>query len=99
MTYNTIITIFFLQNKSIEEFKIEAGKIIKTAEQRIEAIGQMLPFAQMTYEDAAYIQPEMTLDLENNPSFWPHEEIDQIFDAPAEETPQIEEQKKIDAAH
>lgn len=48
----------------------------------------------MTYEDAAYIEPQLTLDLENKPSFWPHEEIDYVFDEPETETPQIEEQKK-----
>jgi len=52
----------------------------------------------MTYEDAAYIQPELVLDLENKPSFWPHEEHDLVFDEP-EELKEIEEQKKIDAAH
>lgn len=54
----------------------------------------------MTYEDAAYIEPELTLDLENKPSFWPHHEIDYVFEEPEEaESPKIEEQKKIDAAH
>jgi len=73
--------------------------IIKEAEKRIAEINSLLPFGQMTFEDAAYIQPELTLDLENKPSFWPHQEIDYINDEPEEETPQIEEQKKIDAAH
>jgi hypothetical protein len=53
----------------------------------------------MTYEDAAYIEPELTLDLENKPSFWPHQDIDYVFDEPEEENAKIEEQKKIDAAH
>lgn len=48
----------------------------------------------MTYEDAAYIQPELVLDLENKPSFWPHEEVIYVFDEPEEEKAQIEEQKK-----
>lgn len=73
--------------------------IIKTAEKRIEEINKLLPFSQMTYEDASYINPELVLDLENKPSFWPHTEIDYVFDEPEEEKAQIEEQKKIDAAH
>jgi len=85
--------------KEIEEFKIEADEIIKSSEQRIEVIGKMIPFSQMTYEDAAYVQPELTLDLENKPSFWPHQEIDYVFDEPEQNASQIEETKKIDAAH
>lgn len=73
--------------------------IIKSAEKRIEAIGNLLPFSQMTYEDAAYIEPDFVLDLENKPSFWPHSDEDYIFDEPKAEKLQIEEQKKIDAAH
>jgi len=73
--------------------------IIKSSEQRIGEIGKLLPFSQMTYEDAAYLQPELTLDMENKPSFWPHEEIDFVFDEPEQSAPQIEETKKIDAAH
>lgn len=73
--------------------------IIKDAEKRIAEINSLLPFGQMTYEDAAYIQPELTLDLENKPSFWPHQENDYVYDEPEAESPQIEEQKKIDAAH
>lgn len=53
----------------------------------------------MTYEDAAYIQPDLVLDLENKPSFWPHQEIDYVFDEPEEVKSEIEEQKKIDGAH
>lgn len=53
----------------------------------------------MTYEDAAYVQPELVLDLENKPSFWPHTEVDLVFDEPEAEKAQIEEQKKIDASH
>ncbi|NP_001119624.1 ATP synthase, subunit d [Acyrthosiphon pisum] len=85
--------------KGIEEFKAESEVIIKAAEKRIAEINSLLPFGQMTFEDAAYIQPELTLDLENKPSFWPHQEIDYINDEPEAENPQIEEQKKIDAAH
>ena len=84
--------------KNIDQFKVEAEEIIKNSEKRIEEIGKLLPFSQMTYEDAAYIQPELVLDLENKPSFWPHEEEDYVFDEP-EELKEIEEQKKIDAAH
>jgi len=73
--------------------------IIKEAEKRIAEINSLLPFGQMTYEDAAYIQPELTLDLENKPSFWPHQEVDYVHEEPEEESLQIEEQKKIDAAH
>lgn len=80
-------------------FKGESEEIIKSAEKRIEEIHKLLPFSQMTYEDAAYIEPELVLDLENKPSFWPHQEIDYVFDEPEEEKPQIEEQKKIDGAH
>lgn len=85
--------------KEIEAFKIEANEIIKNCEQRINEINQLLPFSQMTYEDAAYSEPQLTLDLENNPSFWPHEEEDYIFDKPQDSTEQIEETKKIDAGH
>ncbi|XP_015371709.1 PREDICTED: ATP synthase subunit d, mitochondrial-like [Diuraphis noxia] len=85
--------------KGIEEFKVESSVIIKEAEKRIAEINSLLPFGQMTFEDAAYIQPELTLDLQNKPSFWPHQDIDYVFDEPEAESPQIEEQKKIDAAH
>jgi len=71
--------------------------IIKEAEKRIAEINGLLPFGQMTY--AAYIQPKLTLDLENKPSFWPHQEIGYVNDEPEAENPQIEEKKKIDAAH
>jgi len=73
--------------------------LIQEAENRIAEINSLLPFSQMTYEDAAYVQPELSLDLENKPSFWPHQEIDYINDEPEADSPQIEEQKKIDAAH
>lgn len=53
----------------------------------------------MTKEDAAYIAPELVLDMENKPSFWPHEDIDYIFDEPEEKTGKIEEKKKIDSTH
>jgi len=53
----------------------------------------------MTLEEAAYIEPELVLDLENKPSFWPHQPEDYVFDEPEEEKLQVEEQKKIDAAH
>lgn len=85
--------------KGVEEFKAESAVIIKEAEKRIAEINSLLPFGQMTFEDAAYIQPELTLDLENKPSFWPHQEIDYVFDEPEADSAQIEEQKKIDAAH
>lgn len=80
---------------------MEADVIIKSAEKRIEEINKLLPFSQMTYEDASYVQPELVLDLENKPSFWPHTDEDYIFDEPEgeKEKAQIEEQKKIDAAH
>lgn len=85
--------------KEVEAFKVEATAIIKTAEKRVEEINNLLPFGQMTYEDAAYVQPELVLDLENKPSFWPHSEIDYVFEEPEAETEQIEEPKKIDGAH
>lgn len=90
---------FHVQAKSIEEFKVESDAIIKSAENRIEEIGKLLPFNQMTYEDAYYVQTDLVLDMENKPSFWPHLEEDYVFDEQEEEKPQIEEQKKIDAAH
>lgn len=84
--------------EEIEEFKADAAEIIKKAEKRIEEINCLLPFNEMTFEDAAYEQPELTLDLENKPSFWPHGEIDYVFDEPPEsENAQIEEQKQIDS--
>lgn len=76
-----------------------AQENIKNANSRIEEINNLLPFSQMTYEDASYIEPELVLDLENKPSFWPHTELDYVFDEPEEEKAQIEEQKKIDGAH
>jgi len=85
--------------KGIEEFKAESAAIIKEYEKRIAEINCMLPFGQMTFEDAAYIQPELSLDLENKPSFWPHQEVDYVFDEPEAESPQIKEQIKIDGAH
>lgn len=88
-----------VQLKEVEAFKVEAAEIIKTAEQRIHEIQSLLPFSQMTYEDASYVQPELVLDMENKPSFWPHSEIDYVFEEPASETEKIEEQKKIDGAH
>lgn len=53
----------------------------------------------MTCEDAAYITPELVLDLENKPSFWPHEDIDYVFSEPEGEKGNNEEQKKIDGSH
>ncbi|XP_050522090.1 ATP synthase subunit d, mitochondrial-like [Daktulosphaira vitifoliae] len=78
--------------QEIEEFKKVAASNIKKAELRIEEIENLLPYSQMTYEDAAYIEPDLTLDLENKPSFWPHQEIDYVFDEPQEEG--SEKQKK-----
>lgn len=64
--------------KDIREFKAEAEAIIEKYETRIQEIDKLLPFDQMTYEDAAYVEPELVLDMENKPSFWPHEEIDRL---------------------
>lgn len=83
--------------QEIEEFKKVAASNIKEAELRIEEIKNLLPYSQMTYEDAAYIEPDLTLDLENKPSFWPHQEIDYVFDEPQEEG--SEKQKKVEAGH
>lgn len=69
------------------------------AECRIQEINNLLPYGQMTLEEAAYIEPDLVLDLENKPSFWPHQPEDYIFDEPKKDTPQIEEQKKIEGAH
>ncbi|XP_050522108.1 ATP synthase subunit d, mitochondrial-like isoform X2 [Daktulosphaira vitifoliae] len=74
-----------IKMQEIEEFKKVAASNIKVAELRIEEIKNLLPYSQMTYEDAAYIEPDLTLDLENKPSFWPHQEIDYVFDEPQEE--------------
>ncbi|XP_050528020.1 ATP synthase subunit d, mitochondrial-like [Daktulosphaira vitifoliae] len=52
---------------------------------------KLLPYSQMTYKDAAYIEPDLTLGLENKPSFWPHQEMN-VFDKPQEEG--SEKQKK-----
>lgn len=78
---------------------MESDAIIKSAEDRIAEIGKLVPFGQMTYEDAYYVEPDLVLDLENKPSFWPHLEEDYVFDEQEGENPQIEEQKKIDASH
>lgn len=91
--------LFSKQAKGIEEFKVSANEIIHQAENRITEIKQMLPFDQMTFEDAAYVEPELVLDMENKPSFWPHTEIDYVFDEPEAEKLETAEQKKIDAAH
>ncbi|XP_050547875.1 ATP synthase subunit d, mitochondrial-like [Daktulosphaira vitifoliae] len=83
--------------QEIEEFKKVAAYNIKVAELRIEEIKNLLPYSQMTYEDAAYIEPDLTLDLENKPSFWPHQDIDYVFDEPQEEG--SGKQKKAEAGH
>ncbi|XP_025424147.1 ATP synthase subunit d, mitochondrial-like [Sipha flava] len=85
--------------KEIEQFRVEAEEIIKKAEKRLEEIHKLLPFGQMTYEDAAYVVPELTIDMVNKPSFWPHSEEDYMFDEPEEKNVKIEKQKKDDAAH
>lgn len=85
-------------NKGIEEFKVEADAIINECETRVKQIEKLLPFDQMTYEDAAYIAPEYVLDMENKPSFWPHQEIDYVFDEPEEENQNIQHCKRIDGA-
>ncbi|XP_050520637.1 ATP synthase subunit d, mitochondrial-like [Daktulosphaira vitifoliae] len=79
--------------QEIEEFKKVAASNIKVAELRIEEIKNLLPYSQMTYEDAAYIEPDLTLDLENKP----HQEIDYVFDEPQEEG--SGKQKKAEAGH
>ncbi|VVC25901.1 ATP synthase, F0 complex, subunit D, mitochondrial [Cinara cedri] len=65
-------------DRDIGEFKAEADAVIKKHETRIREIENMLPFGQMTFEDAAYVEPELVLDMENKPSFWPHEDIDRL---------------------
>ncbi|XP_050434397.1 ATP synthase subunit d, mitochondrial-like [Adelges cooleyi] len=86
--------------QEIEKFKVQSAQSIKEAELRIEEIGKLLPYSQMTYEDAAYIEPDLTIDIDNKPSFWPHTEEDYIFDEPeAADNQQIGEQKKVDAGH
>lgn len=79
--------------RDVRQFRAESEAIIKKAERRIEEVENMLPFGQMTLEDAAYVEPDMVLDLENRPSFWPHQEADRIFDEPGDETPPAGEQK------
>lgn len=78
---------------------MESDAIIKSAEDRIAEIGKLIPFSQMTYEDASYVETDLVLDMENKPSFWPHSEEDYVFDEQEGENQQIEEQKKIDASH
>lgn len=48
----------------------------------------------MTYEDAAYIEPDLTIDMENKPSLWPYEDIDYVFEKLQKENEREKDKKK-----
>lgn len=61
----------------IAQFKAESETRIAEHKKELERIKAMLPYDQMTLEDFKDAHPELSLDLVNRPTFWPHLPEDQ----------------------
>ncbi|XP_041987462.1 ATP synthase subunit d, mitochondrial-like [Aricia agestis] len=64
--------------KSIEAFVAESNASIAKYQKEIAATNAMLPYDQMTMEDFRDAHPELALDPINKPTFWPHDEEEQL---------------------
>lgn len=56
----------------IEQFKAASKARIAENQAAIEHLKGLLPFDQMTMEDYREAYPDLALDTENRPTFWPH---------------------------
>lgn len=66
----------------IEQFKSSSKARIAEHQSAIEHLKSLLPFEQMTMEDYRDAYPELALDTENRPTFWPHTPEDQLDHKP-----------------
>ncbi|CAG9794084.1 unnamed protein product [Diatraea saccharalis] len=64
--------------KAIDAFVAESNANIAKFEKEISATKALLPYDQMTMEDYRDAYPELALDPINKPTFWPHDEEEQI---------------------
>ncbi|CAH2090742.1 unnamed protein product [Euphydryas editha] len=64
--------------KSIEAFVQASNANIAKFEKQIEETKAILPYNQMTMEDFKDAHPEIAIDPINKPTFWPHDEEEQL---------------------
>lgn len=69
----------------VEQFKHASKARIAEHQSAIEHLKSLLPFDQMTMEDYRDAYPDLALDTENRPTFWPHTPEEQLDHKP--ETP------------
>ncbi|KAF7264183.1 ATP synthase, subunit D [Rhynchophorus ferrugineus] len=62
----------------IEKFKAESNARIAEYKKQLAHLASLLPYDQMTLEDYRDAFPDLALDPLNKPTFWPHDEEDQI---------------------
>jgi len=70
---------------TIKQFVASSNARIQEHQKKIAAWDDVLPFEEMTLEDAKDMFPELVVDPLNKPTFWPHEAEDQ----PGYKPPQI----------
>ncbi|XP_045495686.1 ATP synthase subunit d, mitochondrial [Colias croceus] len=64
--------------KEIQAFIKESNANISKYENEIAETKALLPFDQMTMEDFRDAYPELAIDPINKPTFWPHDEENQL---------------------
>ncbi|XP_014242954.1 ATP synthase subunit d, mitochondrial [Cimex lectularius] len=71
--------------KAVEEFKSGSEQRIQKFREEISYMNSLIPYEQMSMEEFLEVNPGQ-LDLENNPTFWPHDpdEIKEIEEAEKE---------------
>lgn len=62
----------------VEQFKHSSKARIAEHHAAIEHLKSLLPFDQMTMEDYRDAYPDLALDTENRPTFWPHTPEEQL---------------------
>uniref|UniRef100_A0A0A9WLZ3 ATP synthase subunit d, mitochondrial n=1 Tax=Lygus hesperus TaxID=30085 RepID=A0A0A9WLZ3_LYGHE len=63
---------------AIAKFKAESNIRIKSYKEEADRISSLLPYEQMTMEDFAEAHPDQALDVQNKPTFWPHNPEEQL---------------------
>lgn len=65
-------------NVQIKAFILESQQRIAEYNEKLSKLKAMLPYDQMTMEDFYKAHPELTVDVNNPGTFWPHTEDDKV---------------------
>ncbi|CAH0730063.1 unnamed protein product, partial [Brenthis ino] len=64
--------------KAIDAFVQQSNATIASYQKQIEETKAILPYDQMTMEDFKDAHPDLAIDPINKPTFWPHNEEEQL---------------------